>query len=383
MTAYLAAVLVGAVLAVIVTRYWNPDDILGKMDRDNGANEYRKGLEAYLDENLEDAKKFLKAAVTKNPANIPAYLYLGRIYLKEGTEESALRVFNLARIQRDISKTNKLSTLHNMARLNTRKKEYPQAIEIYKELIGEDRSNVDYYRELAEIYVKNEAWDKAYSYEKELMKRTRSDDQHFLSYILTQKANSHLAKKENKEAIKSLKQAISLTPTFIYPAQILGDYYYNSGDINKAVAEWERVILKNKYHAFHIYTRLEKALFELGDFDRINAIYQDVLKVYPESGETHFALGRIYAKKGQTKEFAGKMFEASRYMIPEDFPKIYRELLLYRSGEDHPQVSRSDLQGILKRMDKNDRDYLCGHCHRLSSEFTWRCPHCGEWESLH
>lgn len=108
---------------------------------------YNKGWVEYKRKNYTKAAELLKSLVEKNPEYLDARQLLGDIYYEQGMQEEALRWYESAyeKGQRNHWITYVMGYLHQ-TRGNTQR-----AIDLYKESLSYDSSEIDIYKRLGEL----------------------------------------------------------------------------------------------------------------------------------------------------------------------------------------------------------------------------------------
>lgn len=120
-------------------------------------------------------------------------------------------------------------------------------------------------------------------------------------------------KKSWEKAVENAKTQLQENPEDIYTRFNLSVAYYNIGDYQKSVEEFEKVESRLPFRTLWYQIEPIKAYFELENYDRVFEITNRVLSYHNRSfSELYLIRGEIYLKQGQ-KDLAKSEFEKAYF----------------------------------------------------------------------
>lgn len=96
----------------------------------------------------------------------------------------------------------------------------------------------------------------------------------------------------------------------------LGCRYAEMGDLNKAIAAYQKALVLNPHHAEVLYS-LGNAYKDLGFLSDAISFYQESIKINPWSADAYLNIGIIYGRQGNYKE-ARKYYQKAIDSNPQD-----------------------------------------------------------------
>ncbi|MEO0084579.1 MAG: tetratricopeptide repeat protein, partial [candidate division WOR-3 bacterium] len=174
----------------------------------------------------------------------------------------------------------------------------------------------------------------------------------------------------------ALRYDSTSVPALIYQ----GDYYYANGEIEKAIENWKTVLSHNPQHFPLIQKRLETAYYDLGMYEEVIEVYENLIKKLPEDPNLYIALAKIYEKKEDLKQATAVLARAPVKGLNTLLAQMNLVLLELKQGA----VKKSEwvLQQLIQQLDTQTENYRCRNCGYLSKQFEWQCPRCFAWETM-
>ncbi|OQA14867.1 MAG: Serine/threonine-protein kinase AfsK [bacterium ADurb.Bin363] len=224
--------------------------------------------------NWEEAAKFYKTAIEKEPKFAEAYYKLGTLLLQnELFEEAEPLLNNVLKLEPEHYKG-----LTALGRLLIQKNELSLAKDLLKKAIS---INPFYYEPnhlLGKIFLKEDKIWEAESYIQKADKYGVSNPNYYID-----KAEIYLEGKDINNAIKSIAKAVTMGVT-------------SSKIINQIIALAVEV---NDYTLFEI---LSDAFDKQGEPEQVEVIYSKMINLQPDNVFYRVKLGRIYRKSGRNEE---------------------------------------------------------------------------------
>lgn len=115
-----------------------------------------------------------------------------------------------------------------------------KAEKIFNKLISLKTNEFDFYVCLADVYIKGNKLKKALSIYELIEKKFGIDET-----IVMQKKNIYLQLKNKKKAEEELVKLINYYPEEVQFQRILADFYYQLGDLDKAISAYKKILADN------------------------------------------------------------------------------------------------------------------------------------------
>jgi lipopolysaccharide biosynthesis regulator YciM len=165
-------------------------------------------------------------------------------------------------------------------------------------------------------------------------------------------------------------------PAYVY----LGEAYYKDERLKEAVEYWKRLLEKAPDAAYLVYDKLEKTLFELGEYSEMSEVYESILSQNPGNAFALFSLAQIDEKKGMIQSAV----ERYTQILDSDPSFLAGRLSLARLylQEDRKDESMNLLDQLTKTLPPAQEGFICQKCGHRSPEPAWRCPCCKSWNSF-
>ncbi len=249
-------------------------------NKDYAAAQFYLGRISADENNFDDASDFFEEAVSANDKIAEYHLWLGNTYATIAQSANMLRQGMLA---------------------PKMKNEWEKAVAIDPSLIDARRSLIQFYLQAPSFM--GGSIDKAKEMAKEIIKVKPADGHVQLGNIFLKENNPQAAEKEYNEAIKA-------DPTY---ASILGSFYLNQKQYDKAFAFFEDAVNKNSADYISIYQIGKTSALSGQKLDKGEACLKKYLGYTPKKNEPSHAganmrLAQVYEKQGKKTE-AKKLFE--------------------------------------------------------------------------
>ncbi|MCX8015540.1 MAG: tetratricopeptide repeat protein [candidate division WOR-3 bacterium] len=257
---------------------------------------YTEALCLILDGKEDEAIEKLKQTVTMDSNNVDAYLRLAELFIKKGETARAAKIFERLALRRNMSKEEEKKVYSNLANYYIKTDRIQRAISLLEELVNLDRNNIPHYERLLELYSKSERWQECEELLKKLEKIQTNKEQ-LSNYYL--EIGKKLSSKNPEQSAKYLKQALAFNRKSVAALLTLGDYYYNKQEVETAVKIWNEILEYFPAQNSLVRSRLERAYYDLGQYEKVINLYEQLLTKIPEDISLYFALARIHLKKDE------------------------------------------------------------------------------------
>ncbi len=335
---------------------------------------YVEGLHLLLRGRKDEAARQFRAAIEGGAYVLEARLRLGDLLREKGAIDQATRLHQSILALPDIPEA-----LHREATLalveDYRASGKPEAcIEVLQRSLGSLGSDEALLAKLLQVLEEVGRWDRAVEVARSLEEVTGRSVAHRVALYRVERAQEALASGNVRRARADLRKALVDDPKCGPARLVLGDAYVQEGELDKAVAEWTRLARESKDLASMAFARIERTLFDAGDYGRILEAYGAVLQDRPADVDTLCRLALHDERIGYLEKALERAQLAIEASPEEDFPHALAAAFLAQMGRADEAAARC--RELAQRLEARARVYRCPHCGTRHAEFGWRCPSC-------
>lgn len=341
---------------------------------------YVEALQALVGGDEPLAFQKLKQVVAEDSSNLDAYLKIGDTLRRRNKPAQALQVHQDLLLRPDLDAATRTAVLKSIAQDYLAGENYSRAEKILHDLAQADGHNPWVYRQLLSVCEAQKDWEGAFAAAERLMKlggeknlKVLAKYKMLLGQKLVAAGDYHKARIAFKEALDYDLQAV---PAYL----AIGDAYAEERRTDDAVAFWRKVLEVEPKAGYLVFGKLEKAYFELGQFNEVTEIYQQVLKRDPKNVPARYGLGQIFEKKGMIQP-AIEYFTSLLDLDPSFMPARLNLIRIFRSQKRY-DLALDVVESFLEHLVQPSRSYACEACGAEVSEPTWVCPKCRAWNSF-
>ena len=333
-------------------------------------------------------KEFLNA-VDINRETIETYFALGGLFRSNGEIEKAISIHRSLIARENISESDRLRSLKELAVDFDKGGFVDKAIETYKDVLKINRDQYEVIQSLCRIYEDIEDWDQAYNYRIMLSKVGHENQAETISHILVQKAKILFERGDFAKCLEDLEDAFRFAPSV--SAKILRlRLHLSGGEMDQANDLLIELLKEHPMYTSFIFESLSEGF--KGD-DKTKETYAtrfNLLKDFfltMDDPELAKITSVILTKVRLLKE-AGRAEEAFNVMTaymqedsrPSEVVKTEFIKLLIQLGKEDEAVKYT--KELLDNMHQSLTKHYCNNCGYNSDEIFWRCPQCHEWETI-
>ena len=344
---------------------------------------YAEALNALLEGDDETALRELRQTVQAEPANRDAYFRLGNLLRKRGAVERALRIHRDLDVgtflRHKLTREEKFRVREAIADDLLAARRPEEALRVLAELLDQQKENVKIRAKMLGLYERRSEWDEAYRLFREGLKVRKELDpvrlaryRAFCGTALLEGGDRERAKIVYLEALKLHAEC----PEALYR---LGTLCYEDEELTQAISYWESFHKVAPEQAHLTFERLERALFEMGNLNRVEEMYRAILDKEPGETRTLLALSAFYSRRGEEEEAIGLVRRAVEKKPASAAARTRLALLLCETGA--PDRVVEDLAGFLKENPAPDSPHTCSNCGHEARDPFWRCPQCLKWNT--
>lgn len=338
-------------------------------------NLYTTALNHMLNNENKAAIKCFREIVRKDTENIDAYIKLGILMRRNGKTASALNIHNNLLYRSGIGNVQQFEILRNLIEDYIQLGDKHKALSTAEKILDLDKENIWALEKLQFIYRDLGQWDKASEYlEKVLLLRKEKNDR-LLSLYKVQEGLTKYDQGLYHEARLLFRQAIKIDPSCEAAYYYIADSYVKDKREIDAIEWWDKFaeIAPERVHI--IFSQIQKVLFDLGNFGKIEGFYENILRRKPGDIRTITALAGFYERKGNIGK-AFSLIEDLREKNPES--KVVKMALckLLILQERYAEASEI-LNEYVDSFEEPD-EFVCSNCGHKEKKILWLCPECGQ-----
>lgn len=345
----------------------------GKTQQEKKA--YLLALKYIAENDTRRAIEKLKETVRTDTNNIDAYIKLGDILRREGLVNNAVRIHKDLTLRGNVDSEDKGKIWFSLGLDYLAAEKYDKAETCFLEL----KNKKEYVKRIApfliRIYEKTESYQKAFNLLKESENIVAENRHHKMAIYKIFEGQKSTAEKDHKKARILFKEALKYDPACIFAHLYLGDSYIEEQRPDDALEVWKNFCKKYPQKSYVMFSRLEKAWYDKGQFNKIEELYDSILKEDPDNVQATLALSRFLRKKG---EFDTALSLVNQRLVNNgDQDLLMAELArIYWDRENFKQAGEAAL-GILEKHIANSVTYTCKQCGYQANEPFLKCPECG------
>jgi len=336
---------------------------------------YAEGLNDIINENYKEAIKKLRFVVERDTDNIDAYIKLGLAYRVTGDPKGAVKVHMNLLYREEMSKEQKIEIIRNLVEDFVSLGNNAKAIEWCEKILEIDNKNKWAIDKLWNLYPASGAWNKAIELLKMFPGKDREKIKRRASIYKTAEGIEHFNKKEYHEARLVFKKAIKYDERCEAPYYYIAESYYNEGRVQDAIIWWEKYFDIAPEKSFVVFNKLEKLLFELGNFDRVGDLYEKLHDKLPNDIRIVTNLALFYEKKGKLDEAIDIIDNLNKSEVNNILVDLMKAKLLLAKNDVRNAQKALDI--IIEKLSKVFR-LRCSKCGNESEDVYWICPVCNQ-----
>lgn len=341
---------------------------------------YIDALKALLAGEEKVAFVKLKEVARKDPENADAYLKLGDLFRKNRRYDKALQIHRELTLRPSLSREEKSEVLRSLAEDYSASGNHDKAVAVLEELYRVSEKDQRAAVRLLLEYEEMDRWEDAFELRKRTFSRKEDQTDKILALYKVLWGKQRAKRGELHKARVAFKEALNYdencVPAYVY----LGEAYYQDERLKDAVEYWKKLLKVVPEAGYLVYDKLEKTLFELGEYGDIPEIYEDILNKYPRNTFALFSLARIHEKKGMV-ESAIERYKQILDIDPQFLSARLSLAKLYQQ-EGRKEESTDLLDNLIESCPPAATKFVCDRCGYRSSEPLWRCSSCKTWNSF-
>jgi lipopolysaccharide biosynthesis regulator YciM len=342
---------------------------------------YFKGLNYLLNEQPDKAIEAFLEVAKMDPDTLELHFALGALFRRRGELDRSIRIHQNLVDRADLAQDPRMKALYELGQDFLKAGLLDRAETVFRRLETGAHAR-DALRNILEIQMLTKDWQQAIETAARLEKMgcpaLNADVAHFHCEL----ASAELLKGDPERARRQLDAALGQNRRSARAWIMLGDLEAQSGDDDKAIADWRRIEELNPPFLPLVAERLMQAYTRLGRSDEGLALLRAYLERRPSPDLLHLLFQSVADRQG---------WQAARQLAAEELRRnpSLRALddFLQASNAVNPEAAETKVenqlaQDLVHRQVSHDANYQCGNCGFKARQFFWQCPACARWESI-
>ena len=380
----LLALLAGLAIGKAWERYKLRDGRWVDRRRARDSPHYMLGLNFLVANQIDPAIEELVKAAHSAGDPLEIHMILGNLYREKGQVGRAIQEHQALLQRSDLRKLEHANVLLCLGLDYKRGGFVDRALEAFTDVLRLDPENQYALLNLEKLYEEQHQWTEAYATRQKLAARrdqmTPVRHHETLAYLENELGMEALKRRDYGEAARRFSAAIDLDSSNAPAYLNLGDVRYYQGDVEGAIADWERLIDQSPERAYLAFSRLDGAYTKVGGAPRFAELCRKLIAANTQDWRARLALARHLSSRGGAAEALELLFDAIE-LNPHALV-IHQAIWQTLSSLHLPP-------GLVNRYVDLTRDsifyldpHICVRCRYRSTELLWQCPHCHEWNTF-
>lgn len=333
-------------------------------------------------------KEFLKA-IERGGETLEISLTLATLLRADGQFDESIGIHRSLIARADISESNRLRVLKELAIDFDKGGFVDKAIETYQEVLKLNCDQYDVLLSLCHIFESLEDWDQAYRYRFMLSKLSHKGQNETISHILVQKAQQSFKRGDFKTASSTLENALYSTPSVAAKIlQVKIDLLHT----DEMTAQKHMIEFLREYplYASFIFESLEDTFEGSEEIKNTYKKRLDLLKKkfllindveLNKNSAVILTKIRLLKSIGDLRTAYLLMYEwfQDQHTELEEMRVEYMKLLISLGKTD---LIMKEMHLLLQQFYKTQTKHYCRNCGYNSDNLFWRCPQCYLWETM-
>jgi len=357
-----AVVIIGIVILAVV---------LSRRRSEPAGDNYQEALRALLDGRETEAIKRLRDTVMKDTDNVDAYIRLGRLIRERGDAEKAANIHQSLTVRPALKRSEELVIYEELIADYLVLDRVEKSIGLLKELLRLSSDKLPCLRRLLAMLLSRKRTDEAAEVLKQ-HKKLFSDRKEAAAWH-AELARLQWEKGEDEKARDTFKQAQKLAKNHPYVSIVQIKHLVDSNQKAKARLLIDKFLKLYPEHGESMLDLTEQVYFDLGAYEKVLPLYEDLLRRYPDKYEVRLRLARLKAKEG-APDAAIELINEVLVKCPGDVGLLLERtrLLLDQKNWEAAKESFDKLADQLVFMPA-----ICPECGQELEATAWFCTNCG------
>jgi lipopolysaccharide biosynthesis regulator YciM len=339
---------------------------------------YFRGLNFLLNEQPDKAIESFIEVVKVDPQTIDLHFALGSLFRRQGEVDRAIRMHQNLLDRPDLPADKRTTATFELAQDFHRAGLLDRAEELFTKLNGTPYEHASL-GHLISIYETEKDWPKAIAATQRMEELAKQPYYKEIAQYHCELAQAALLRNDAATAEKEIELALATHRACARANLVAGDLAAQGGDLNAAVAAWQRIESQNPSFLALAAERFADAYRKLDDRAtgiRLLRNYQDQ---YPSLDILNALFSLVLEHEGP---------DAAATLIKDELARnptlIGLDRLLEAQLLAAPADRRHDLELVKQLVAQHIKRlgmYKCEQCGFRAKQYYWRCPGCQKWET--
>lgn len=335
---------------------------------------YYSGLRALLAGEEEVAFQRFRDSVREDSQIVDAYLRIGDLLRRRGQVDKALAIHQDLAQREGMRPEEMVAIRRALASDHLAMGQRDEARRLLLQLIKEPGAQAWAVSILHREHLKDGEFEEAYKRRQELVQLGEPLDPSVAAVYLTLAGCAASDAGEHRRGRVLIRDALKVHASSPCAHLALGELYERDGRKEDAVRALKAFLEHTPELSGLVFPRLEKVLFDMGQYSEIVGIYQQVLAADGLNTDALLGLARYSDKKG---DHQAALAYLSRIIEADPGHLLARQLLvqIHRDQGSSEQAWQA-AEGYFTWLPAARQDYRCSHCRAQSDAPRWYCPNC-------
>jgi lipopolysaccharide biosynthesis regulator YciM len=339
---------------------------------------YFRGLNFLLNEQPDKAIESFIEVVKVDPQTIDLHFALGSLFRRQGEVDRAIRMHQNLLDRPDLPADKRTTATFELAQDFHRAGLLDRAEELFTKLNGTPYEHASL-GHLISIYETEKDWPKAIAATQRMEELAKQPYYKEIAQYHCELAQAALLRNDAATAEKEIELALATHRACARANLVAGDLAAQGGDLNAAVAAWQRIESQNPSFLALAAERFADAYRKLDDRAtgvRLLRNYQDQ---YPSLDILNALFSLVLEHEGPDAAAALIKDELARNPTLIGLDRLLEAQLLAA-----PADRRHDLELVKQLVAQHIKRlgmYKCEQCGFRAKQYYWRCPGCQKWET--
>lgn len=310
---------------------------------------YLEALKALLNNDRTTAYLRLKETVMADTSNIDAYLRLTNLLRGQGKARKALQIDSDLNLRQNLSTYQRGEVLISLAEDYLALAQYDAAEKTLEQLRSLPDRKALATGKLVKLFAMKKDWHKAYDLQNEYLKLQKIDDKSSLAEFKLKHGHELQEKGKYHDARVEYRSALKHDPRLAEAVIAIGDSYEKQDRPEDAVKAWRGIIDVDASRAGQVFNRIQKVLFDLGQYSEIEEFYNQVLDKDPRNLHALLGLATLAEKRGEGT-LAEDYYNQALEIDPDYMPALLGLIRFYQRQQrtdDAARVINQTAQALL------------------------------------
>jgi len=368
-------VIVVVFIAIILGDLFRPK----RKSREAGFAEYAEALNFVISGEKKLALEKLREAVQKNTNNIDAYIKIGDLLRELGMPEQAAKVHLDLTVRTNLTNAYRMAIWRSLVQDYYNAKDFDHALNACNRLLSLKRDDVWTIKTKTHILEDKGDWVSAFEVLKKNDHIPKTEKRDILSFYKVKEGCTLVNDGKEQEARVRFREAMKLNPTCAPAYLEISNSYLREERHSDALDILKKYVHNVPKSAYLAFDHLKQILFEIGHFNKIENIYNDLLKDDPDNLDARLALAAIFEKKGEYRQAVNLCRQVLEHDPDNLEAKIYS--IRFHTNLGHEELALELVEQVANQLLRIKRQYQCASCGFKDDAYFWHCSECGAWDS--